>query len=158
MSKAMATSSLCPALAPKPSSFSSGNRPRSKKTGFVHLQRRRLLKVSASYDRDNHDGKLVDEDMIVLRIRIHDMKMTERRDQNEPPSNWMEWEKRYYANYNSDICEAVGLLQSQLMNTRPSLALGMLALITLSVPFSTAALMSPLLGIFKGMMVDGIHF
>lgn len=114
--------------------------------------------VSASYDRDNHDGKLVDEDMIVLRIRIHDMKMTERRDQNEPPSNWMEWEKRYYANYNSDICEAVGLLQSQLMNTRPSLALGMLALITLGVPFSTAALMSPLLGIFKGMMVDGIHF
>lgn len=157
MSKAIATSSLCPALAPKPC-FNSGNRPRSKKTGFVHLQRRRHLKVSASCDRDNHDGKLVDEAMIVLRMRIHDIEMTETRDQNEPPSNWMEWEKRYYANYNSDICEAVGLLQSQLMNTRPSLALGMLALITLSVPFSTAALMSPFLDIFKRMLVDGIHF
>lgn len=109
------------------------------------------MKVSASCDRDNHDGKLVDEDMIVLRMRIHDIKMTS--DQNEPPSNWMEWEKRYYANYNSDICEAVGLLQTQLMNTRPSLALGMLALITLSVPFSAAALMSPFLDIFKGMLV-----
>ncbi|PRQ40885.1 hypothetical protein RchiOBHm_Chr4g0440931 [Rosa chinensis] len=156
MSKAMTTSSLCLAVSPRPW-FNSGNQTCSK-TGLVRLQRRRSpLKVFASCDRDNHDGRLVDEDMIVLRMRIRDIEMTETRDPNRPPSNWMEWEKRYHANYNSDVYEAVGLLQSQLMNTRPSLALGMLALITLSVPVSTAALMSPLLDIIKGILANGIQ-
>lgn len=116
------------------------------------------MKVSASYDRDNHDGKLVDEDMIVLRMRIHDIEMTETSDRNEMPSHWMEWEKRYHAHYNSDVYEAVGLLQSQLMKTRPCLALGILALFTLSVPVTTAALMSPLFDIVKGILLaNGIQ-
>ncbi|KAK2652370.1 hypothetical protein Ddye_012226 [Dipteronia dyeriana] len=48
--------------------------------------------------------------MIVLRMRIRENKMLETR--NETPSNWMEWEKKYYANngYNEDVCEALRLL------------------------------------------------
>nr|XP_011463680.1 PREDICTED: uncharacterized protein LOC105351361 [Fragaria vesca subsp. vesca] len=152
------TSSLCSAVSPEPW-FSSGNQA-CPKTGLVCLQRRRRrpMKVSASYDRDNHDGKLVDEDMIVLRMRIHDIEMTETSDRNEMPSHWMEWEKRYHAHYNSDVYEAVGLLQSQLMKTRPCLALGILALFTLSVPVTTAALMSPLFDIVKGILLaNGIQ-
>ena len=158
MSNAMATSSLCSAVSPRPL-FSSGD-PAHSKTGLVCLQRRRRrpLMICASSDRDNYDGKLVDEDMIVLRMRIRDIEMTETSDRNGPPtSNWMEWEKRYHKNYNADVCEAVGLLQSQLMNTRPCLALGMLALVTLSVPVTTAALMSPLLDIIKGILASGFH-
>ncbi|KAJ4975006.1 hypothetical protein NE237_008180 [Protea cynaroides] len=82
---------------------------------------------------DSGRGKLVDENMIVLRMRIQEMKMVESS-QERLPEDWMEWEKRYYTHYDSDICEAVGLLQTQLMKTRPSVALGMVALVTLSVP------------------------
>ncbi|KAF8376800.1 hypothetical protein HHK36_031528 [Tetracentron sinense] len=106
-----------------------------------------------SYDR-NYGGKLVDENMIVLRKRIHEMKMIERND--EAPLDWMEWEKQYYTNYDSDICEAMGLLQSLLMNTRPSLALGMVALITLSVPASMVMVLFDLMEIAKWIL-SGIH-
>ncbi|TXG57242.1 hypothetical protein EZV62_018555 [Acer yangbiense] len=92
-------------------------------------------KVFATRDRD-YQGRVVDESMIVLRKRLHEMKMVERN--YEPPTEWMEWEKRYYTSYDSIICEVMGVSQSCLMNTRPSLALGMLALVLLSVPTSTA--------------------
>ncbi|KAK2652377.1 hypothetical protein Ddye_012233 [Dipteronia dyeriana] len=76
--------------------------------------------------------RIVNENMIVLRMRIRENKMLETR--NEPPSNWMEWEKKYYANngYDEDVCEALGFLQNYLMNMRPSLALGSIALVALN--------------------------
>ncbi|KAF6138895.1 hypothetical protein GIB67_025624 [Kingdonia uniflora] len=55
----------------------------------------------------------------------------------KPPSNWMQWEKEYHKCYDSDICEAMGFLQAQLKNTRPSLTLGVLGLVALSMPTST---------------------
>lgn len=102
----------------------------------------------------NYSGRLVDESMIVLRKRIHEMKMVERN--YEPPADWMEWEKRYFTSYDSLICEMMGVLQSQLMNTRPSLALGAIALITLSVPTSTAVLFFHLMEMSR-MVLGGIH-
>ncbi|XP_009358920.2 uncharacterized protein LOC103949526 [Pyrus x bretschneideri] len=156
MSTSTQTSALLSAP-PPPRRFISGV---NRKTGLLEMRRRRRpLTISASSrGPDNYDGRLVDEDMIVLRMRIHDTEMLQE-DNHQPPSNWMRWEKQYYAHYNSDICKGVGLLQSQLMNTRPSVALGMLALVTISVPISTAALMFPLLDIFKGILGSGnIHF
>ncbi|XP_068331759.1 uncharacterized protein [Pyrus communis] len=155
MSTAILISAHHPAL-PPPRHLNSGS---NRKTGLLEIRRRRCpMTISASSrGHDNYDGRLVEEDMIVLRMRIHDAEMQD--DDHQPPSNWMQWEKQYYAHYNSDICEGVGLLQSQLMNTRPSVALGMLALVTLSVPVSAAALMFPLLDIFKGILDNGnIHF
>lgn len=76
----------------------------------------------------------MDESMLVLRKRIHEMKMVERN--YEPPEEWMEWEKQCYPSYDEFICKFVGFLQLHLMNTRPSLALGMLLLVTMSVPAS----------------------
>ncbi|KAL9230083.1 hypothetical protein vseg_005475 [Gypsophila vaccaria] len=81
-----------------------------------------------------YHGRQVDENMIVLRKRIHEMKMLETN--NEPPSEWMQWEKNIYANYDDYICMALGLVQTQLMDTRPSVALAALAVLTLSVPTS----------------------
>lgn len=78
------------------------------------------------------------------------MKVIERN--YEPPSEWMDWEKRFYANYDSIICDAMGLLQSQLMETRPSLALGIIALIALSLPTSTGVIMFHLIDIIKGII------
>ena len=108
------------------------------------------VRVSASRrsDHQNHGGhRLVDENLIVLRKRIHEMKMVERN--YEPPEDWMEWEKQFYTGYDAFICDAMGLLQSQLMNTRPSLVLGMTAIIMLSVPTSTAFVFSHFVEIIK---------
>lgn len=102
----------------------------------------------------NYSGRMVDENMIVLRKRMHEMKMVERN--YEPPSDWMHWEKQYYTSYDSLVCEAMGFLQSQLMNTRPSLALGILTLVLLSVPTSTAVVFFHLMEIIKGLSA-GIH-
>jgi len=114
-----------------------------------------LRRGSSNSNRDFEGGRLVDENMIVLRKRIHEMKMVERN--YEPPSHWMEWEKRIYVGYDSFICDVMGILQSQLMNTRPSLALGMVALVTLSVPVSSAVMVLHLVEISKGVL-GGLHF
>ncbi|GAV74272.1 hypothetical protein CFOL_v3_17752, partial [Cephalotus follicularis] len=102
-------------------------------------KRRCTKNISASKRDNNYGGNLVDEDMIVLRKRIHEMKMKEMN--YEPPSSWMQWEKLYYANYDSDICDAMGFLQTKLMDTRPSLALAMMLLIVFSVPTSMVVVM-----------------
>jgi hypothetical protein len=39
--------------------------------------------------------------------------------------------------YNEDVCEALGLLQNFLISTRPSFALGIVALVILSVLISS---------------------
>lgn len=119
-----------------------------------------ITKVLASrreaHDRSHGGGRggLVDENMIVLRKRIHETRMMERN--YEPPSDWMEWEKHWYTRYDSVICEAMGFLQSQLMDTRPSLALGMVVLIGLSVPTSMAVIFLHLTELSKGVLA-GIH-
>lgn len=102
------------------------------------------IRASSRSSADNNNnyyasGKVVDESMIVLRKRIHEIKMAEQS--HDPPADWFDWEKRYYSNYDSHICEALGYLQSHLMNTRPSVALGMLLIIILSVPLSSALLL-----------------
>ncbi|XP_010926066.1 uncharacterized protein [Elaeis guineensis] len=106
-----------------------------------------------SYGPD-FEGHLVDENMIVLRKRIHEMRMVETN--YEPPSNWMDWEKRYYASYDSDVCEVLGLLQTLLMNTRPSLAIGMAALLALSVPTSAILIFYHLMEASRAIL-SGLH-
>ncbi|KAK7390927.1 hypothetical protein VNO78_19133 [Psophocarpus tetragonolobus] len=91
----------------------------------------------------NMSGRLVDESMIILRKRIHEMKRN-----YEAPSHWMDWEKRYYTKYDSTICEAVGLLQTHLMNTRPSLALAAITLFAITVPTSSILLFFHFLHLF----------
>ncbi|KAF3620470.1 hypothetical protein FXO38_18905 [Capsicum annuum] len=110
-------------------------------SAYVKFMKVSRLAVSArSFDQHNRGGsKIVDENMIVLRMRIKEMKLLEVG-KSGPPSNWMGWEKMYFPHYNEDVCEVIGLLQMYLMETRPALALGMLALICLSVPFSTYSL------------------
>ncbi|OMO55574.1 hypothetical protein CCACVL1_27170 [Corchorus capsularis] len=96
--------------------------------------------IMASFrERNGPDymGKLVDESMIVLRMRIKEMKISESKQLEELPSAWMEWEKQYLLQYNADVCEAMGLLQNFLMNIRPSLAVGIIALVVFMVPIST---------------------
>lgn len=103
-----------------------------------------VVKSMKESDSQDYEGKLVDESLIILRMRIKEVKMMEKNSSSHPhgtaaPSNWMEWEKQYYCkNYHEDVCEGIGWLQMCLMNTRPSLALGVMALVAFSVPVSTS--------------------
>ncbi|KAH7533874.1 hypothetical protein FEM48_Zijuj04G0178000 [Ziziphus jujuba var. spinosa] len=106
------------------------------------------LSVAASKGTNGRDyeGKLVDENMIELRIRIQEMKMLEMGDE-QPPSDWMEWEKDYFEHYKEDVYEGIGLLQNWLMNVRPSLALGFVALSEKEILRAIAARRSFIFGI-----------
>lgn len=133
MITAMLKSPSSPLLASQPFCDRSLHQAAPSKT-CLSTNKRRSGKISA-LRRDDYSEKLIDEDMIVLRMRVQEMKIAERI--YEVSSDWMEWEKRYYrGSYNSDICEAVGYLQSVMMRTRPSLVLGMAGLVALSIPTS----------------------
>ncbi|CAN8266972.1 unnamed protein product [Cochlearia groenlandica] len=112
----------------------------STKTHHRHHQKKTKRVFAASSSGKDHyyygGGRLVDENMIVLRKRIHETKMVERN--YEPPSHWMDWEKRFYSTYDSAICDSVGLLQSFLMNSRPTVAIATLLLVIISVPVSSS--------------------
>ncbi|KDP22670.1 hypothetical protein JCGZ_02512 [Jatropha curcas] len=97
--------------------------------------------AAMAFNKKENGGSAVDENMILLRVRIREMKITEESD--NPPSHWMEWEKQYYAysNYYNDVYEAVGLLQNFLMNIRPSLAFGILAVVLISMFISTGVVL-----------------
>ena len=43
----------------------------------------------------------------------------------------MNQEKKYYEHYDEDVYEVIGLLQSYFMSARPSIALGIVALMAL---------------------------
>ncbi|KAH6760295.1 hypothetical protein C2S51_017244 [Perilla frutescens var. frutescens] len=84
-----------------------------------------------------NEGKSVDDqNMIVLRMRIKKMKVIESGEGAPPPpsSEWKEWERMVFTHYHEGVCDSVEMLQVFLMNTRPSVAVGMLALIAMAIP------------------------
>ncbi|XP_062107509.1 uncharacterized protein LOC133818573 [Humulus lupulus] len=129
---------------------------------LVLPQRRRLsgVRACASGDakgRDYGGSRLVDESMIVLRLRIQEIKQLEidgdhKADKNGPRSEWMEWEKQYFVYYIQDVYEGIALLQNYLMNIRPSLALGFLLLMMCSVPISSGFLLFHVVEITKQIL------
>ncbi|KAJ4770325.1 mediator of RNA polymerase II transcription subunit [Rhynchospora pubera] len=122
----------------------------------LDVRRSGSVVMVGSRDGWDLDSDRVDEDMIILRKRIHEIRITE--ESISEPSGWMEWEKEYYmtAAYASDVYELVGLLQRFLMNTRPSLAIGTVLLVLLSVPTSLGFLLHRLL-IALGSMLSALH-
>ncbi|CAI9110613.1 OLC1v1010669C1 [Oldenlandia corymbosa var. corymbosa] len=147
----------CPKL-PSKRSLMFANPPSFLRQG---ASTRKYVVKAKKDDHDQHGGKIVDDNMIILRMRIKEMKMMESdssNDHHQPPLDWMEWEKKYFTTYyNEDIVEGIGLLQSYLMNTRPSLALGMLALLALSVPISASFLIVEVMDLVKSL-ASGFHF
>ncbi|KAL6007432.1 hypothetical protein ACLOJK_032929 [Asimina triloba] len=121
---------------------------------------RMTAKAIGPQDRDYEEGRHsdVDESMVVLRKRIYELKMSEEsfgmgEQQPHDQVGWMGWEKQYKASsaYNSDVCQAVGLLQTMLMNTRPILAIGMAGLVLLSVPAFVGMILLSLAHAAKGI-------
>ncbi|RDX90951.1 hypothetical protein CR513_27132, partial [Mucuna pruriens] len=67
---------------------------------------RRRCELGGGDKKDYRWGRLVDENMIVLRLRIKEMKMLEANE--EVPSHWMEWEKQYCADYDKHTKCGIG--------------------------------------------------
>ncbi|KAL6573770.1 hypothetical protein OROHE_002229 [Orobanche hederae] len=137
-------------LYPSIQSFGMFSRNQIIKPDSNKIMRTAICATRGEFENQDFSGRRVDESMIVLRMRIHEMKMGENN--YEPPREWMDWERRIYTNYDSMICDGMGHLQSYMMETRPSLALGMITLIALSVPISTAVVMSNLLELIRGVL------
>ncbi|OIT27201.1 hypothetical protein A4A49_23005 [Nicotiana attenuata] len=116
------------------------------------LNRKLRLVVCARNKDGYNESKLVDENMIVLRMRIKDMNISSSEVGQLPSNNWMEWEKKYFSHYNDVVFEVVRVLQMYLMETRPALALGMLTLLSLSVPISTYVLVQHAMEIGKSLL------
>ncbi|KAK4430286.1 hypothetical protein Salat_1329300 [Sesamum alatum] len=136
---------LQPLLLPPPFSgnFTSPKRQPSPRKTTSTSPSPRAMKREKGHD----DHKLVDENMIVLKMRIQEIKRKEEENQaTTTPNSWMEWEKQWCKNYESDVYEVVGFLQVLLMNTRPSLVLGLLALLMFSTSTSLALALRSLLG------------
>ncbi|XP_042447788.1 uncharacterized protein LOC122032544 [Zingiber officinale] len=102
----------------------------------------------------NDSGRLVDEDMIVLRKRIYEMKMAEAS--YEAPTEWADWEKRYYTSYHANVCDVLCLLQTVLMSTRPSFAIGIAVVMALSVPTSAVFISFHLVEALKAISLAGV--
>ncbi|KAK4416441.1 hypothetical protein Salat_2469600 [Sesamum alatum] len=156
----MEATSLLPATPRLPLSRFSGKHPSYK-------NRRKGLIILAQQGDHQSDGKSVDDNMIVLKMRIKKMKVSDSiRSSNQgsadaaaakpPSSDWKEWEKKLFTRYHEGVCDSVELLQSFLMNTRPSVAVGMLVLVAMSVPVSSSVVVVNALKVARALLA-GCH-
>ncbi|XP_057824122.2 uncharacterized protein LOC131036284 [Cryptomeria japonica] len=99
----------------------------------------RKLAVKACFSHASGRMDFGDEDMIVLRCRIHKLRREEIN--YILPQHWMRWEKNWYPTYHSDVCSFLLRLQNILLNSRPGVAIGILGLISFSVPVSVLLLL-----------------
>ncbi|KAH9306960.1 hypothetical protein KI387_011364, partial [Taxus chinensis] len=128
-----------------------------QKPNSAHIRRnmknkKRRVGVKASISDESERPNMADEDMLVLRKRIHQMRMEEIN--YIPPQHWMEWEKKWHPTYGSDVCSSLVWLQSMLLNTRPAVAMALLALVSFSVPTSALFLLIQTLTHFKGVTIE----
>ncbi|KAL7090898.1 hypothetical protein ACP275_12G071000 [Erythranthe tilingii] len=135
---------------PKEPLISGGRRKRASSSSSPSIS------VLAMKNDANSDHKLVDQNMVVLKMRIQEMRIKEENLgasglNDEHRRNWLDkWEDEYwpYEEYNSDVFEAVGFLQNLLMNTRPSFVFAVVALLIFSASTSVALVLTYLLSIF----------
>ncbi|XP_057866163.2 uncharacterized protein LOC131073675 [Cryptomeria japonica] len=108
--------------------------PLHKKLGrptSIHIGKKKKMKkifVNAASSGESGPGRMVDEDMLVLKKGVHLVRMEEIN--NIPPQKSMEWGKKWH----SYVCSSSLMwLQHMLLNTRPSVTM---ASISSSLPTS----------------------
>ncbi|KAF3784364.1 hypothetical protein EJ110_NYTH06663 [Nymphaea thermarum] len=99
-----------------------------------HYKRHRYQKIA---------GRTVYSNMITLQKRIRVMRLV---DSNYGVADeWMDWEKRYTVWYYSDMFDGVGKFQRFFMSTKPSVAVGILMLVGLSLPTAAVVVLFDLI-------------
>lgn len=84
---------------------------------------------------NRRDYRPVDENMIVLKMRIQEMETKERENHLERGNEW-------YENYETNVYDFVGIVQMLMMNNRPSLVLGVIVLLLITSSTSLATVLS----------------
>ncbi|KAG8384145.1 hypothetical protein BUALT_Bualt04G0087800 [Buddleja alternifolia] len=132
--------------------------PRRKIPRNPYYHKRNSLIIK---NQGRNEGKSTDENMVVLKMRIKKLKVSEKISSNQgaeaaPSKDWKDWEKKIFTRYHESVFDSMELLQSYLMNTRPSLALGILTLVAMSVPLSSSVVMVNALKVARGLLA-GCH-
>ncbi|KAG8373765.1 hypothetical protein BUALT_Bualt11G0059200 [Buddleja alternifolia] len=115
-----------------------------RKNGFMIIKKK-LLVNAKQLGHDQNMGESAEENSIVLRLRVKKLKVKENISNQEG-------ERKLFTEQ-EDFCEkAMELFQSYLMNNRPNLALGMLALAAMSVQLSSPGVVANALKVAKGLL------
>lgn len=112
----------------------------------------RVLSMKTGGDCENwrQKGRAVDEGLIVLRRRIHEVKMKDGS--YSPPLKWWAWEKKWHVRHSADVVEIVGLLQIVAMGARPSSFMAAGAFLVFCVAMAVCAM----LGTSVGFLVHAV--
>ncbi|KAL6627530.1 hypothetical protein ACP70R_031256 [Stipagrostis hirtigluma subsp. patula] len=112
----------------------------------------RALRLAAS--RRDDAGFVEEEDMAVLRRRIDEVRAAECY--WEPPAEWAAWERAWYqyGSYDANVCQLAGALQAYLLSCRPAVAVGLLAVVVLSVPAAALLVAGQLLDASRALISD----
>lgn len=140
---------------PPPPAVTKNKKPAASSTSSSRCASSRRDDAEFSCNNGGGGGRMVDEGMVVLRRRIHEMEAAERG--WEPPDEWAAWEKEWYATYDADVCRLLGLLQAFLASSRPGVGVGLVAVLVLAVPASAFVLVSLLLDASRAIVSNLPH-
>lgn len=126
---------------------------RIRKTPLMLCSAKKHDRYGHGYGYGHDPGRLVDENMFVLHKRIDELRAADGADPEGLLFDWAEWERDYYyaGRYGSDVDGVVGLIRLVLMRTRPSVAIGLVAILILGVPTSMALVGFHLVDAFRSM-------
>ncbi|KAL3637774.1 hypothetical protein CASFOL_018222 [Castilleja foliolosa] len=120
------------------------------------IMKARKLVVNAQKDED--EDKSFEENLFVLRMRIKKIKSIEAiKDQDHQKKLPSETETKSLSHYHvQDVFEVVELLKSYFAKTRPDVALGVIVLLTMSLPLiSQTDILANVLKVAKVLLGGG---
>ncbi|XP_062231890.1 uncharacterized protein LOC133929230 [Phragmites australis] len=118
------------------------------------------------WDADSNSSS-VDEDMATLQRRIRETRAALSEDDIDngtdagvglpPPAEWTELEQRHHWSYMAGVRGAAGLLQAFLVNARPGLGAGVVALLLLGLPASLFLVCAQLITAVDSLSSAGLN-
>jgi hypothetical protein len=133
-------------LGPPPNPIRLPRRAGANRAVLLGAGRRDAWGADGGSSPSSEGGRLVDEDMATLRRRIREARAESSEEDGIldaddagiplPPTGWTELERRHHGSYVVGVRGAVGLLEALLVNARPGLGAGLLAVLLLGVPAS----------------------
>lgn len=92
------------------------------------------------------ESEMVDSNMLVLRRRIHQLRLRERWTANgeNHQDQWMEWEKSCFSSYRPDLSMMLDSLQTQLLDMRPSYLISLVSMLMAFLPAASILFLATL--------------
>lgn len=129
---------------------SSSSSPSLARIRAYHYRRRFNYPVQArasgSSGAGGSESEMVDSNMLVLRRRIHQLRLRERWTANgeNHQDQWMEWEKSCFSSYRPDLSMMLDSLQTQLLDMRPSYLISLVSMLMAFLPAASILFLATL--------------